>query len=288
MAQVEEMAAQSSKTASPPPIGKNLFWDDVRIGLNLLSIGVIILVIAALAGPWLPGWLTALIVLAGGIVTVLGVKVCAPIPAESGVSMPALGAFLLAGLCFVTVIISYFLGWPTGGLALSIVLGAVAHVLMALVLVGCLRYLGHRWLGTLAMAYVVIAAIYGGVVALFFLTPLHTILTFQISVQVLTAAVVGLLSYLACGASQALRRAQQGLPVECQPAGETVLDGAPTKMLRADKPPPLPEEFAFSQSDVDGFGAQDSTAGRAIVVLMAGVFSVGVILYTIIAVMAWM
>jgi hypothetical protein len=37
---------------------------------------------------------------------------------------------------------------------------------------------------------------------------------------------------------------------------------------------------------VDGFQAQDSTAGKAIVALMTGVFSVGVILYTIIAIMA--
>jgi hypothetical protein len=288
MAQVEEIDAQSSKTVSPPPIGKNLFWDDVRIGLNLLSNGVIVLVIAAITGPWLPGWLTALLVLVGGIVTILGVKVCASIPVESGVNMPALGAFLLAALCFISVVINYFIGWSTGGLVISILLGAAAHILIALVLVGCVRYIGHRWLASLAMVYVVIAAIHAAVVALFFLTPLATNFTFQISVQILTAVVLGFLAYLACGASQALRRAQQGLPVEYQPGTETEFAGTPTKVLRADKPPPLPEEFAFSQSEVAGFGAQDSTAGRAIVVLMAGVFSVGVILYAIIAVMAWL
>jgi hypothetical protein len=47
-----------------------------------------------------------------------------------------------------------------------------------------------------------------------------------------------------------------------------------------------PEEFQFSKNEVDAFEAQDSTAAKAIVALMTGVFAIGVILYTIVAVMA--
>src|SRR5437763_14035564 len=111
MSQPETMSPSRGAGATPN-LGKNLFWDDVRIGLNLLVYGVVFLLIGAVAGPGaLPAWVQVLATLAGGVVTVLGIKVCAHIPAESGVSFPAQGAFMAAALCFVTVIINYFGNW---------------------------------------------------------------------------------------------------------------------------------------------------------------------------------
>src|SRR5690606_33799857 len=104
------------------------------------------------------------------------------------------------------------------------------------------------------------------------------------------------LSYLACSASQALARAQQGLPLEEPAVAPTTATTPETEpvgvMLPAQteaksetepvEPPP------FTETEVEGFQTADSTAGKAIVMLMTGVFSVGVVLYTIIAVVASM
>src|SRR5437763_8417930 len=153
MAQIQ-MAAQGSETAATPNLGKNLFWDDVRIGLTLLPCGVVLLLIGAVAGPWLlPYWLWVLTALVGGVLTVLSIKICAAIPPESRVSLPAQGALAAAALCLITVVVNHFLGWPSGGLVASLLLGTAAHVLFALVLQGCVRYLNHRWLATLTLVY---------------------------------------------------------------------------------------------------------------------------------------
>src|SRR5262249_33943369 len=149
--------------------GKNLFWDDVRIGLNLLPCGVVLLLLGAVAGPWfLPQWLWMATALVGGVLTVLSIKICAAIPPESRVSLPAQGALVAAPLCLVTVIVNYVLGWPRGGLVATLLLGAAAHVLFALVLLGCVRYLAHRPLATLAQVYAGVAVVYSLGVIVFF------------------------------------------------------------------------------------------------------------------------
>jgi hypothetical protein len=233
-----------------------------------------------------------LAVLAGGIATVLGLKVCAAIPAESRVSPLAFGAFVAGKLCFLAVIVGFFMSWQLDGVAMvALVLGGLAHVLFAAELRGVVAFLGHRWLTTVASGYVAVAAVYSVFLAVVCLTPMGATFNGQVAAQGVSILVGALLLYLLSGAYTALQRAQQGLPVEA-PAGAravtTEVSAEPTALHKelSFRPAPPPETFQFNKNDVDGFQAQDSTAGKAIVALMTGVFSVGVILYTIIAIMA--
>src|SRR5205085_6970083 len=131
--------------------------------------------------------------------------------AESGVSFPAQGAFMAAALCFVTVIINYFGDWQwVPMVAATVVLGAVAHVLYALVLYGCVKYLKHQWLTTVAMGYILVAAVYSAVAAALVLAKLIADPTFQTVLQVASVAAAAILLYVITGASAALKRAQQG------------------------------------------------------------------------------
>ncbi len=280
-----QVAAQGGATSNTPNIGKNLFWDDVRIGLNLMPWGVGLLLLGAVAGPWiLPYWLWVALVLVGGLVMVLSIKICAAIPPESGVNLPAQGAMIAAVACLVTVVVCHFMGWPQPGLIAALALGAAAHVLFALVVLGCVRYLAHPALATLAGAYAVVALIYSVLLFVFFLMPaVRDQAQMQAGLALVSVLVAGFLMFLTSSASAALQRAQQGLPAVATAEEAAARAG---RTVRADKPEPLPEEFCFTESEVEGFAAQDSTAGKAIVALMTGVFSVGVILYTIIAVMA--
>jgi len=94
----------------------------------------------------------------------------------------------------------------------------------------------------------------------------------------------GLLLFLATGLSAALQRRQQGLPVVAAPGAVAETLEKPVRRSFPISPNRFPPEFGLSKTEVDGFQAQDSTAAKAVVILMAGVFCVGVILYTVIAV----
>lgn len=286
------VSASAGGMASAPHIGKNLYWDDVRIGLQVLMYGVMVLVVGAVASPLLPGWLAALLVLAGGVGTVLGLKICASIPSESGVSVPAQGAFFLGALCLVLAIFNWFTSWTnTATAAACVLLGAAAHVAFALVLKGCVTFLRHQGLLPLTLLYLLLAAAYSLFLMAFVLTPMNANPTVVAAVQVATLVVAAFLLFLLCGAATALQRAQQGLPAEGPAVAAPGAAADSSALMTAErksayKPEPPPEEFQFSKNEVEAFEAQDSTAAKAIVALMTGVFAIGVILYTIVAVMS--
>jgi hypothetical protein len=223
-----------------------------------------------------------------------------PRPGGIKVSLLAQAAFFAAALCLVTVVVNFFVSWGWLELVVgSVAIGALAYVLFAVVLNGVVTFLRHRWLMTLAKVHIPVAAVYAVIVLAACLAYLGNDVNFRVEigntlmmgVQLLTVLVGAFVLYLLQGASAALQRAQQGLPVE-GPLPTKAGEGTEGEVAlvaghrKSDKPEPLPEHFAFSESDVEGFQAQDSTAGKAIVALMTGVFCIGVILYTIIAMMA--
>jgi len=292
----EEATVAPEEGYTGPEIGPNLFWDDVRIGMGMLVNGLFLLLLGAVIGPAiLPVLLYALLVLIGGIFTVLGLKVCASIPSESGVSQYALGAFVCGALCFVTAIVNWFMSWSQPVLVgATVVLGAASAVMFTIVFAGCARFLHHHWLTLLTTQFVIVAAFYSFLFILFVMTPLRENIAIELVALVLTAVVSVFAMYLASMTKTALTRAQQGLPVEGKLAAtEAMAAAAGESGVSTEKgpqlehvEPPSPEAPLFTESEVKGFQTDDGSAGKAIVGLMTGVFSVGVILYTIIAVLA--
>ena len=256
------------------------------------------LLIGVFVPPWIfPNWLTALTVFVGSVVTILGVKVCASIPAESKVNQIALGALGCSVLCFLTVIANFLPGSSMLWLvATALVLGALAHVLFAVVLHGCLSYLGHRFLTTLAKAYIGVAAVSSLLVVAFHLAGWTDRPEMWLVLKLIVVATAIFLLYLTSSASKTLRRAQQGLPVEGSGVARERATGiaAEGHHEEAGLKAPASEEVAaetpktphFTDAEIRVLQTEDSSAGSAIVALMAGVFIVGVILYTIIAAIA--
>jgi hypothetical protein len=48
-----------------------------------------------------------------------------------------------------------------------------------------------------------------------------------------------------------------------------------------------PAELPFSDADVAGFRVEDIHAAKAVVLLMTGIFSMGVVLYILVALSTW-
>ncbi len=291
-----EQVAENQEIPQPekkgPEIGKNLFWDDFRIGLIILAGGALLVVVSILLTyvPYL-GWLGYLGIFLGGVGTVLGVKVCASIPEESGVSLFGLAALGAATLCLLGVLVHFFA--PGLGLLVpTVILWALALDLFAWVMRGAADFLQSQVLGLLTMLYVGVAIITSLLFVVFAVSGGLGNAPTQVILILVGIATVLFLSYLATEISRAIGFAQQGLPVGGQIPGEKVTAevGAPEEQAVAgehhETPGTTEESPVFSETDVEKFRTSDSSAGRAIVMLMTIVFAIGVFMYTIVAFMA--
>jgi hypothetical protein len=284
-----ENTANTAEAPTPPAtpdIGKNLFWDDFRIGLKVLCGGIAVL----LAGVILvrePQFLSVAIVVIGALVTLVGLKICASIPDETGKNPLALAAFLSAKLCALLAVIAFFMSSSMLALV-AVVLGGIAYILFMVVFQAAAQYLRHPTVSAFSLWHLIAA----GVISVLLIAVAATGLwatspMLLLLLQVLTAAALIFFMVHALELSAAIQRVQQGQPLILIKEAKQVA-AAEEETVEHEVLPQVHPEGAkvFSEDIVGKLHAQDNSAGKAIVLLMTGVFSVGVILYAIIAIWA--
>jgi hypothetical protein len=279
---------------APADVSRSLFWDDVRAGLKVVCVGVILVLVSELSKQFhLPEFLVGAILLVGSLLCLLGLGIGTAIPTDTGVRPTALLAAGCAGLGLLALVVHFLdpFDLPVGG-ALAAILGAVALVLFALVLRGCTTYIGHRPLTAAARSFVSLAAAFALfvlVLAILALAPLppsvqDLLPAVRLLADLLAICVVSIVVYIAWSTSDAIVRVRQGQPVEAPRLPLSAAQLAAEELRRRQEiiytQPPHPH---FSEAEVHFFHADDSRAAGAIVVLMTGIFAVGVVLYTVVA-----
>lgn len=279
--------ATESPAAEAPVIGKNLFWDDYRIGLKTTAWGSLsLLIVSVLLAPLLPSALAALLVFAAGVATLLGVKISANVPEETGASVAALATLGLTFVAFLCVIVGYLFSSGATCYTIAAVAGSLAFIGYNYVANAACKYLRLRALGLYATAALGLAVLSAAVFCVTYLAGLMAGTGFRVLVQLLIAASVAFTSYIAFQLAGVIRRGQLGLPLEAD-LGEA--ESAAEEIEVGEEPPPLTADVDVEhlpEAEVKALRSEDTNAAKAVVVLMAGVFSVGVVLYTIIAIVA--
>ncbi|MGF1580338.1 MAG: hypothetical protein ACFCD0_13325 [Gemmataceae bacterium] len=284
MAQAETVAQTATAQPQTPTVGKSLFWDDLRIGLQVLSAGAPIVVLGALVAHFASSTFGPAIVLVGMIGTILGVKICCSTPEETGVSVAPLAGLVAGTFAVLATIIGWFTGLPQAGVVVA-VLGGVAYVVVAFEMYASAKYLNYKSLVPLALYHLITTVI----VAILFVALSSTSQLLMASRTYMELISLGLVSFTTCVAwqlSSAIGRAQVGQAVESTvteaaegQSPSTVADDKPT-------PPPMGAPY-FNDEQYNVFQADDASAGGAIVGLMTAVFTVGVVIYAIIALITW-
>jgi hypothetical protein len=300
MSQATQPEPAANPLQAPADVGQSLFWDDVRAGLKIVGVGVILIFLAELSSEFRAGvFLTGAFVIAGGLLSLIGLGLCTAIPKETGARPLALGA---AGCAAFGLVALPVLGFPVGfvlGALVAFVLGAVALMLFALVLRNLAAYIGHRPLTSATQMFVGIAAVFAFVALVFALVVSSTgdegVLTGETEfggiipalralVDLLAIGVVGNFVYLAWGAADSIARVRQGLPM-VSPRKTLSPEELAAEELRLAREnitytPGAPPHF--SDQEVHFFHADDTRAAGWIVGLMGGIFVVGVFLYLIV------
>lgn len=283
----ETPSTTEEQTPAVPNIAKNLFWDDVRIGLQVVAIGGIVLALGSLLAQYntVPIVLSYLIVAVGAFASIIGLKICCSLPKEGGIGSLLLPAAMgCAILAFVTL-----LGWLVGLVPAAVsapvvaVLAGLAGILFAIAISPMGGFLGdsvlafHGHLLTGAMAIFTIAAV------IMTLTGVASTDGPRNILEIGGLALAGYLLFVASTLSFAIGRVQQGLlPYRTVSEEE---QGLAEEVPEDDMPkaPPTPAPY-FNPDEYKVLNKEDTSAGAAIVGLMTAVFTVGVVLYTIIAV----
>src|SRR5262249_12553803 len=110
MSQATQPEPAANPLQAPADVAQSLFWDDVRAGLKILCVGVIFLFVAELSSEFRAGvFLTGLFVIAGGLLSLIGLGLCTAIPKETGARSLALAA---AGCAAFGLLALPVLGFP--------------------------------------------------------------------------------------------------------------------------------------------------------------------------------
>jgi len=280
-------APNAESRQAPADVAQSLFWDDVRTGLKVVCVGLILLLVGELSAQFrLHDFLVGAAFMVGAVLTLIGLGICTAVPKETGVSQKAIGAAACAALGILAMLLRLVIpaDVPVVG-ALPAVLSAVALVLFALVLRGCVTYIGHRQLTAAARSLVSVATGFALLLVVVSLSGLVEHPALRVLVDLLAIGIVGMFVYIAWGTSDAILRVRQGLPLETPrfATSPEYLAAEEQRLARENvtyAPPPPPH---FSETEVRFFHTDDAKAATAIVMLMAGIFSVGVVLYSVVA-----
>ncbi len=271
----------------PPDVSTSLFWDDVRTGFKVVSVGIVFLLIGEIGMQFrFHAFLVGSIVIIGAILTLIGLGISTAIPKETGLRNLALVTAGCAALGTLALLIYQF--YPTDlptAAQIAVVLGAAALVFFALLLRGATTYIGHRPLMAAARSLVSVSTGFALLLVVVSLTDWVAIPAVRLLVDLLAIGMVAMVAYVAWGTSDAIFRARCGHPLELPRYAHSpeYLAAEEQRLARENifyTPPPPPH---FSENEVHFFHADDAKAAGAIVVLMAGIFTVGVVLYLIVA-----
>jgi hypothetical protein len=280
-------ASNSEARQAPADVATSLFWDDVRTGLKVVSVGVILLLIGEIGTQFrFHGFFVGATVIIGAVMTLGGLGICTAIPKATGLRNVALGTAGCAALGTLALLVYQFYPDDLPTVAkIAVVLGAVALVLFALLLRGAATYIGHRVLTAAGRSLVSVATGFAVLLVVVCVTEWVDNPALRLLVDLLAIGLVGMLVYVTWGTSDAILRARLGQPLEAPrfTLSAEYLAAEEQRLARENifyAPPPPPH---FSENEVHFFHADDAKAAGAIVVLMAGIFTVGIVLYLIVA-----
>ena len=131
---------------APTDVAQSLFWDDVRAGLKLVSVGVVLLLVGEIGWQFrFHAFLVGAIIIVGAMMTVVGLLICTAIPKETGQRTVGLLAAGCAALGTLALLVYQFYPGDLSDVAkIAVVLGAAALVFFALFLRGAASYICHR------------------------------------------------------------------------------------------------------------------------------------------------
>jgi hypothetical protein len=277
----------------PVDVTRSLFWDDVRTGLKVASVGIVVLLIGELVNQYVAhGFVGGIFLILGAALTVIGLGICTAIPKDTGTRPWAIATALLAAVGALALVIWLFSEARAAGI-LAVLLAGFTLILLAMVLRGATTYIGHRPLMAAAGALITSARAFAILLTIVALwgpvsqggVPLGDIMPVRLLADLLAIGMVGMTVYLAWNTSEAILRARLGHPLELPRLRQTpeYLAAEEARLARENVtyvPPPPPH---FNENEVRYFHADDTRAASAIVYLMAGIFTVGVVLYLVVA-----
>lgn len=201
----------AEKMQQHPDLRKNLFWDDVRIGLKVICGGLIVLVLGLVISRYiLPGFLVFLITAIGALATLFGIKITCSMPEETGVTPFAFGALGCLLLCLLVSVLYYVIpGFPLWLLQIGVTLGGIGHVLYAFVLSKGADYLKLAPLASMTKIYLVVAGVFSLIVIVFAWANLFATAALAAVVDILAVATAGFLCYITYSMSGAIEGLQQ-------------------------------------------------------------------------------
>lgn len=165
------------------------------------------------------------------------------------------------------------------------ILGGVAYVVVAFEIFASAKFLGYKSLVPLALYHLITTV----VVAVLFIALSSTTELLVASRLYIEVISLGLVAFTVCVALQladGIKRAQAGEAIEATSA--EMEEATKAETLGDDKPPTPPTSAPyFNDEQYNVFQSDDKSAGGAIVGLMTAVFTVGVVIYAIIAMMAY-
>lgn len=260
-------AEETQPESKLPDISKNLFWDDTRIGFQVIGFGALIVLLGLFAVGFGVDMAGGIITLIGLLVLVAGTKIACAMSEEISSGWFVFAALGLVKLSLLAFLVSMFL--PDSLLEFLLSLSSLglmfaSLVCFALAFSGGFKYLEQPVLASRSMVFLIVVAV--GALSLI------------VSSVLIPGVIFGGLAYLSFEMAQVIKQVQLGSTEEKAGEEEDLTD----------------EEVAHAPEGTDVFPqevqnklhAEDNSAGRAIVVLMTAVFSVGVVLYAIIAVLA--
>lgn len=295
--QTPETAAEEQQT-SIPNIEKNLFWDDVRIGFGTVRVGVLILLIGALLNVMgVSGFFSVTTILIGALTTLAGLHVCTSVPKETGAIPICQAALGCSALCFLCLVINYFL-WaffeeisPIPILwSVAAVLGPLGFILFALTVSRAAGYLKIKSFRTCSDLYFSTGALFGFLFALFTLGALYSedvnsIYAFKVVFGILIlGAGISLWMVLGIGRQTIALLFAGEEPEE----GDLPLDGTEEEpvtaegVVVADKPMEPVSEPYFGDEEWGKLHQDDVFMGGWIVKLLTVIFCIGVLIYAVV------
>jgi len=281
-------AANMESGQAPADVAQSLFWDDVRTGFKVVGVGGIVLLVGELSAQFhAHRFLVGAILIVGAALSVIGLAICTAIPKETGARSTALGAAGCAAVGALALLLHLFspMEIPAADIV-AVVLGLAGLVLFAIVLRDCATYIGHRPLTAAARSLVSVAAGFAVfVLVVIALTLLTEIPGLRALVDLVAIGIVGMVVYIAWGTSDTILRVRTGQALELPRyvGSAEYLAAEQLRLARENVTYPPPPPPHFSETEVRFFHADDAKAAAAIVCLMAGIFSVGVVLYLIVA-----
>src|SRR5260370_35278013 len=93
MSQATEPEPTAEARQAPADVIQSLFWDDVRAGLKIICVGLLLIFVGELCSQFRAGWfLVGAFVIVGGLLSLLGLGLCTAIPNQTGARTLALAA----------------------------------------------------------------------------------------------------------------------------------------------------------------------------------------------------